>query len=123
VNVLRPFVSVIIPIFNIGYTVCTFVVLVIILILAASKHPNLSDKDTVANIANIKPVKSGIIRKTLSLGENLALVWLSWSYGAHYMAFIVFARVIIGKMFTWAVNSAVEAAKDKAVQMTGEGKV
>jgi hypothetical protein len=123
VNVLRPFVSVFIPIFNIGYTILAFVVLVIILILVASKHPNLSDKDTIANITNIKPAKSGIIRKTLLLGKNIALVWLSWSYGAHYMAFIVFAMVIIGKMFAWAVNSAIEAAKDKAVQMMGEGKV
>jgi hypothetical protein len=119
VNILRPFVSVIIPIFNIGYTILAFIVLVIILILVASKHPSLSDKDTIANITNIKPVKSGIIRKTLSLGKTLALVWLSWSYGAYYMAFIFFVMVITGKMFTWAVNSAIEAAKDKAVQMMG----
>jgi hypothetical protein len=123
VNVLRPFVSVFIPIFNIGYTIFALIVLVIVLILATFKHLDISDKEAIVNINNIKPVKGGIIRKTLSLGKSLALVWLAWSYGAHYMAFIVFAMVITGKMFAWAMNSALEAAKDKTVQMLGEGKV
>lgn len=38
------------------------------------------------------------------------------------MAFIVFALLIIGIIFSWTVNSAIEAAKERAVQMIDEGR-
>ncbi|GHU14033.1 hypothetical protein FACS1894161_4450 [Spirochaetia bacterium] len=123
VKVLRPFVSVLIPLYNIGYTIFALVSLFFSLILAASKLPDMDSKESIVNIAKVKPIKRRIARKVSSLIRELAMVWLAWSYGARYMAFIVFATLILDRLLIRVANSAVETAKDKVVQMVSKGDV
>jgi hypothetical protein len=115
-EVLRPFVSVFIPIYNIGYTIIALISLSVILILTAVKHLNTDE------VEKIKPIKRLAITKILLHIKSCALIWLAWGYGAHYMAFMVFVRVILSRLYTKAANSAIEQLKDRAVQIIGEGK-
>jgi hypothetical protein len=119
VELLRPFVSVFIPVYNIGYTFFSIIILVIFLIMAAFKNLDM-DKNAVARVANMKSINRGIIISIFSLVENCTLVWLAWSYGAHYMAFIVFVMLIVSRLCIRAVNNAIEHSKNRAVQIISE---
>jgi hypothetical protein len=123
IKVLRPFVSVFIPLYNIGYTLFSLFVLAISLLLIIYKHLDLEEVEAIVKISKIEPVKRGTIGRMLSIIRNLALVWLAWWYGAHYMAFLVFAMMILGRLFTRAVNDAIEVSKNKAVQIIERGGV
>jgi hypothetical protein len=122
IEVLRPFVSVFIPVYNFGYTVISIIVLFISIILVVLKHFGIDDRKILVNLAKIKPAKRGIIRMILLSGKELSLIWLAWSYGAHYMASMVFARMIIFRLFTRVANNIIEYSKDKAVQIVDEAK-
>jgi hypothetical protein len=120
VRVLRPFVSVFIPVYNIIYTVISLLFLGIVLFLMIM--PRHMDEAEIIRYGSVfKPVK-GTVSGLLSLISSVALVWVSWSYGAHYMAFIVFARIVINRLYSWALNRFIETMIKKAVQMVDRGK-
>jgi hypothetical protein len=120
VKAFRPFVSVYIPIYNIVATLFCLLVLGISLIMAIIKNLDL-ETETIVRFSELKPMKRGVIKNLLSLAD-LALIWLAWSYGAHYMAFLDFALMITRRLYSWALNRFIEAVRDKAVKMVSEGK-
>jgi hypothetical protein len=120
VKIFRPLVSVYIPIYNIVGTLFCLLVLGIVLIMAIVKNFDL-ETETIVRFSKLKPMKRGLIKNLLSLAD-LTLIWLAWSYGAHYMAFLNFALMITGRLYSWAFNRFIEAVRDKAVKMVSEGK-
>jgi hypothetical protein len=121
VKAFRPFVSVAIPVYNIVGTLFCLLVLGITFIMAIAKSIDL-DVEIIAKFSELKPMKRRMINNLLFLAE-LALIWLAWNYGAHYMAFLDFALMITGRLYSWAYNRFIEAVRDKAVETVVEGRV
>jgi hypothetical protein len=113
--VARPFIVVVIALFNVVLTVAT------LFLAALAVVTGLSNKQVSDNpIFTAKLIAEGRIKFNLKHFLKLlfacAFVWLAWNYGAFYMASAALACVLAQGAFMAAFNSVVNQAEKEAAE-------